>query len=270
MSKMSIKVNNDFAQWAELKSGCDGGNPDGAIWLCGIEWGGGDDVKEIDFSEQIKNFNKEPERTEKEHEEVLNNSSKTWTFDHNAYKLISVICNNQTLNDFNYYEYAKQKITYRKNSEFFKLNLYPISFKDTDENLWNSEWQQKTGFPTKHHYILWCWNNRFKSIKTWINQNNPPKLIICAGKTLLQDFLMAFVDQENTAFENNMTFEKIEDRELTWLRINKDRTILCVTPFLTNSRGLNSLERINSMGLRIREICDRELGNSWIPETLTN
>jgi hypothetical protein len=37
MVNMTIKVNKDFAQWAEMKSGCDGGNPKGAIWLCGIE-----------------------------------------------------------------------------------------------------------------------------------------------------------------------------------------------------------------------------------------
>ena len=268
MGNMTIKVNKDFAQWAEMKSGCDGGNPEGAIWLCGIEWGGGDDVKTIDFSKEIKSLAKEPDRSADQHQEAIQNSSRKWIFDNNAFNLISVICQKKKLEDFDYKVYARQKITYRKNSEFFKINLYPISFKDTDESHWSYEWHQKTGFPTKHHYILWCWNHRFKSIKKWMNPDNPPRLIICVGKTLLPDFLMAFVGQENTIFDNNMTIENLEDRDLTWLRINNDKTILCVTPFLTNSHGLNSYDRINAMGLRIREICDAQLGQDWLPASL--
>lgn len=35
----SMTVNETFAKWAKSYSGCDGGNPERSIWLCGIEWG---------------------------------------------------------------------------------------------------------------------------------------------------------------------------------------------------------------------------------------
>ena len=33
-------MNEKFKEWATGYSGFDGGNPEGKIWLCGIEWGG--------------------------------------------------------------------------------------------------------------------------------------------------------------------------------------------------------------------------------------
>ena len=204
MSQTTIQVNSDFAEWAQLQSGCDGGNTKGSVWLCGIEWGGGDDVKTLNFAKEKASLKLPPERSIEDHEAILKNSARKYTFDHNAYKLISIICLNKKLGEFDYKQYAKKHITYRKDSEFFKANLYPISFKDTSEKYWSSEWQHKTGFPTKHHYILWCWKNRFKSIKSWINPDKPPKLIICVGKTLLEDFLLAFAGLADTPFDNNL------------------------------------------------------------------
>ncbi|MEC4686653.1 MAG: hypothetical protein VST71_13100 [Nitrospirota bacterium] len=36
-------MNENMRLWACSLSGCDGGNINSDIWLCGIEWGGGSD-----------------------------------------------------------------------------------------------------------------------------------------------------------------------------------------------------------------------------------
>jgi hypothetical protein len=106
----------------------------------------------------------------------------------------------------------------------------------------------KTGFPTKYHYTLWCWKHRFERIREWVKRGNP-KLIICVGKTYLPDFIMAFEGLDNVTWDNNLHIEIIGDRELSWLKINQENTILCITPFLTNASGLNSTERLEKMGI---------------------
>ena len=41
-------ITKDFERWALGFSGCDGGNPNGSVWLCGIEFGGGCTEKELE------------------------------------------------------------------------------------------------------------------------------------------------------------------------------------------------------------------------------
>ncbi len=79
---------------------------------------------------------------------------------------------------------------------------------------------------------------------------------------------MAFEGIDDVTWQDNLFIETVDDRDISWLRINNRKTILCVTPFLTNRYGLNSNKRIEKVGLRIREICDQELGTKWIPEEL--
>ena len=164
----------DFEKWAKLYSGCDGGNLNGVIWLCGIEWGGGDDPDKLDFQRQIDVLNKRvPGRSPKDTKLIIQNSSKKYVYDHNAFKLLTTILTNRKLEESDYKEYAAKFITYTNDSQFFKMNLYPISFRDTSEDHWNEKWKVKTGLPTKYHYKLWCWKNRFPEIKKWVKKGNP-------------------------------------------------------------------------------------------------
>lgn len=267
MKQLKVSVNPDFENWAKSYTGCDGGNLNGAIWLCGIEWGGGDNPAELDFKEEIKNLKTEvPQRTDEDTEKILKNSSRKYTYDQNAFKLLTTITTNKRLSEVDYKQYASEHITYTKNSQFFKMNLYPISFKDTDEKHWHAGWANKTGFPTKYHYLLWCWKHRFELIKKWVKEGKP-KLIICVGKTLFTDYVLAFEGIEDVKWHDNLFIEQVGDRELSWLKINGGNTVLAVTPFLTNRFGLNSDKRIEDMGLRIREICDTEFGSKWFPKS---
>src|SRR5512138_1214677 len=51
-------VNAKFSEWACGFSGCDGGDPRGKYWFCGIEWGGGED--EAGFRSAVEKGNPEP------------------------------------------------------------------------------------------------------------------------------------------------------------------------------------------------------------------
>ncbi|MCG9874347.1 MAG: hypothetical protein MH321_06125 [Leptospiraceae bacterium] len=249
-----MEINKDFIDWASIHSGCDGGNLKGKIWLCGIEWGGGQNPNTLNFKEEfLKLKNSIPFRTHEDTQRILKNENRKNTYDLNAFKLLSVIETKKELLSINYKEIIKEIIPFEKNSNYFKLNLYPISFKITSDSLWDSSWKTKTGLENKNLYKLWCWKNRFPYFQKLVNDYNP-ELIICVGKLYLTDFLMAFEGLSAIDFSHNMNVDRICDDNLFWLKINTGKTILCITPFLTNAGNLVGNDKISEFGLRISRL----------------
>lgn len=116
-------VNPDFAEWAKLPSGCDGGNLRGAIWVCGVEWGDTKCPDQRDFAPDQLDFRKEiseltkgfPERSPEIHKIVMKRGSG---FDLKAFKLISVIARSKPLSSLSdVRNYAQKHITYTANKE---------------------------------------------------------------------------------------------------------------------------------------------------------
>jgi len=245
---MEIDAKIDFATWANSYSGCDGGNISGSIWFCGIEFGGGHIEEDLTY---------EPVDTPPFVDEEYRGNFKTYQYNWKILKLYSTILGYKPSEYKSIYEKMNP---FYKTSDTFKMNLYPIAFHNDSNNLWEKWHFRKTGFPSKPLYQAWCQLNRFNAIKSWVGQNNP-KVIICTGSTYLREFLMAFSGPEDV-------FATLEEHKfesggiLNWKKINSERTILFITPFLGQG-GLKSDSQIEEYGLKMQGICKEYFGNSW-------
>ena len=247
---MDIKVKDEFTKWAKGFSGCDGGNIDGPIWICGIEYGGNEELTFSDVS-QPKYYSSDDDR-----EKLIHGTQR---YNVKALKLYSAILGHDVSS---YRNVALENKFLDKDSDLFKLNLYPIPFKKDKDDLWTREKYDQTGLPTKSIYRAWCQLYLFDEIRKWAKKHSP-KLIIATGISYYNEFIMAFGGID-TVHNAEIKKEKILDRELLWLKINDDRTILAITPFLGGRYGLNSDELLEQFGKDISNICMKMLGVNWI------
>ncbi len=237
-----MAVSNDFEKWGLGYSGCDGGDIGEAnnrtIWVCGIEWGGGHDPESL--KRHIKDdVSCPPYGYESWNENI------SYIFNWQVMKLLSVI-NGGKVED--YKKFAKEKQPFvRRSKGYFKMNLYPIGFKDTANYRWHEDFSEITGFNTKEEYIKWCKEKRFQEIRKWATERKP-EMIICLGKTYKEDFCSAFFDPDKS-----VKSETIDDHEVAW-GINADNSLMIILPFMVNRYGLVKNSSIQKVGERIAEI----------------
>jgi len=235
-------ITEDFKNWALGFSGVDGGDIGShekkSRWVCGIEWGAGH------TSEELKNcLNNCPEEIPVGYETWEENIA--YIFNWQVMKLFSAIDGNSV---DNYKKFAEKiKPFVREEQGYFKMNLYPIAFKDTDEERWNNGFSEVTGLKTKQEYIDWCRQNRLAKIRDWTLAYSP-ELVICLGKTYADDFLLAYGDRDI-----ELNTEVIDDRELSWC-INHQGTLIIILPFMVNRNGLVKNDSIQKFGNRISEL----------------
>jgi hypothetical protein len=234
-----MTVENAFQKWATGFSGCDGGDigrPDRrSVWVCGIEWGGGHDL--ADLKNNIQDDVTTPSAG---YDDYFHNLK--YIFNWNTMKLLTAMQGGLVKD---YKEMTKNMRPFVKDSQgFFKLNLFPISFKDTDHQRWLSDFSEATGFENKADYLAWCRRMRFPEMRKWVAKSKP-KAIVCFGKTFIKDFHGAFVNGETTFVR-----ETIQNRELSWVR-TQDDVLIAVCPFPGNRYGLNSDALLQSFGDRI-------------------
>lgn len=237
-------INPLFKKWALGFSGCDGGDIGSdlsrSIWLCGLEWGG-------DFEETVEtlstDFNQDVSQPPSGYKDWRENIA--YIFNWQAMKLLGKI------HDYPIEEYKKFAEEYKPfvngQKGFFKMNLYPIAFKQTAHNLWDDAHKISTGLSTKQDYINWIYKNRFTIMQNLVI-NYSPKLIICTGVTYFLDFKQAFMI-------DNMEVNKecIDGKNLVWFK-NENGTLVVVIPFMVNRNGLNSNATISNFGSRIKEL----------------
>ncbi len=238
-----ISVKEDFKKWACSYSGCDGGNPDGKIWFCGIEPGG-----KFDFD--LKDVSQPPERPKK--------FFKSSPYNQNTAKLYAAIVKK------NLEGYRKLDV-FTRDSNSFKLNLYPINLPGDRDDFWKKPHFEKTGIPTKEIYRAWCQENRFPQIRNWMKQHSP-KLIVATGSSYQLDFLLAFGGIEFIYKELPPVklSEEHENISLYFLSVNDGKTLLAITPFLGGRYGLNSYEKIRRAGEKIQEEAEKHFGENWL------
>lgn len=233
-----------FTKWATLYSGCDGGDigspSNRSVWFCGIEWGGGHaanvDVLNSMFSQDVS----VPAVGYDEWKENL-----AYIFNWQALKLLAVIDGRQLCDYKSFAEEAKP-FTVGSNG-YFKMNLYPLAFRNTSHKHWSSEFAQATGFGKKEGYLDWIKARRFPAMRSWV-EKHMPKVIICTGITYMADFQSAFGDDGM-----EFTSELIDDRLLRH-GINKQGTLVVAIPFMVNRNGLTKNVTIQKFGERIREL----------------
>lgn len=235
-------IENDFQKWASGFSGCDGGDigsPDSrSIWVCGIEWGGGHDL--VSLKRQALDHVMSPPLGYENSSE-----NEAYIFNLQTIKLLTAMQGGHVS------EYKKMLLQnrpfVRQSCGYFKLNLFPISFKDTGHQRWQSDFSDYTGFLNKGEYLAWCRLQRFVRMREWV-LTYKPKVIVCFGKTLIEDFSKAFADDGSIFIK-----EKILSRELSWTR-TVDDVLIAICPFPVNRYGLNSHALLQAFGDRIRKL----------------
>ena len=251
-----LQPTQEFERWANGFSGCDGGNIAGPIWFCGIEWGGGDTEKTFQFGD----VSKPNAWTDQQREDCF---KKKNPYDQRAIKLYASIIRS---NEKDYAKLAIEKNVFGTQSDLFKLNLYPISFRHDQDELWEKWLYDQTGLPTKSMYRAWCQANRFQKMKERV-QEHKPRLIVCTGYGYLREFIMAFGGVDKS-FEpvNEGPIQAESPRPLSWVPINDGRTILVVTPFLGYRKyDLYSDGLLNLFGEKVAIICETHFGRTdWM------
>lgn len=234
-----MKALSEFEKWGLGYSGCDGGDigsqTSPAIWVCGIEWGGGHTPEAL--ATHIEEDVSQPPKGYDDWKENL-----AYIFNWQVMKILSVI-NGGSVSG--YKDFAERVQPFVKGRDgYFKMNLYPIGFKDTSHARWHDKFSVITGLQTKTDYLDWCSARRFPQIRKWSEQAIP-KLILCLGKAYIQDFRSAFQDEGC-----DFTHEVIDGRDLYW-SVNKQGSLVVVVPFMVNRNGLVKNVSIEKFGKRI-------------------
>ena len=242
-------VDPKFKKWALSYSGCDGGNIAGTIWFCGIEFGGNES---FDFSA----IPEPPYVSDEQRKKFFG-----YQYNIKVAKLYAAICGEAQVAARDKDKYKDE--LFAKDSITFKMNLYPISFHDVSDDLWQEEVYRKTGLPTKSMYRAWCQINRFPVIRQWVKERSP-RLIVCTGITCKNEFIMAFDDVKTIYEVEKLNKKKVSGRDLVWIDINEGKTILAITPFLGGRYGLNSDELLKNFGKEISDICKKKFNkDNW-------
>ena len=239
-----MTVNQDFEKWAQSFSGCDGGdigNPSSqSIWFCGIEWGGGRSIQDV-----RSEFQADLSRPPQGYGEAAHNMTNI--FGRQALKILAAIDGRKVTEYRDFCAQAKPFI--KGSSGYFKLNLYPIAFKNTDQSRWHSEFAEVTGLERKANYIEWCKEYRFPAMRQWAREAKP-RLILCVGKDYRGDFKRAFHDE--TVTFSHMT---IANKDLWW-SVNADGTLVVIIPFMVNRNGLTKNDSIQEFGDKIAKLLE--------------
>ncbi|MDU8923350.1 hypothetical protein RYD26_00185 [Pasteurellaceae bacterium LIM206] len=231
-------MNKDIQAFLTGYSGYNGGDigsPETpAIWCCGIEWGGNMDCDELsDYIKsgewkQISGFEVKGENAQTPYDRVL-------------CKLLCVMSGGQVKD---YYDFAVTNQIWHKGvkSGHFKMNLYPIKFKDTDHARWNSRLTELLGFADKSEYMRWCRLFRFPVINRLV-QKHQPKAVLCFGTSYEDDFNLAFSDGYRSFHS-----EIIDKLPVKW-KFNQNGSLIVVLPFPNVPRyGLQRDRSIQDIG----------------------
>lgn len=239
-------IPNNVKNWICSFSGCDGGNIQADIWLCGIEWGAGSEIGYYDkeLPDEIK------KGAVASGSKIYNwKESLTYPYGRSFAKLYKSI-KGESVEDY-------KSVSNLPGDEIFKLNLYPIAFDSTDPKLWHQYGLSKiTGFEDKNTFNTWCFFNRLPYFHKIADQHKP-KLIIGTGIDYIRDFLMAFggingIDELNVYTIEPQSVKNNTIRKYYWVKIS-EHTTLVVIPFFSGKYGLNSNYLLQEMGERIKK-----------------
>jgi hypothetical protein len=231
-------VTETFAKWAVGFSGCDGGDPTG-IWVCGIEFGQGHTEDNLKLEEDVSKpgYVGGVGWEDSDVEKFL-----TYQYNRKALKLLCALAGHDV---GKYQEFYETEQCFRERSRYFKLNLYPIGFKDTSPEHWREWLAPRTGFETKQEYKEWCHRNRFPVLREWV-QKYRPRLIVCTGISYRTEFFKAFGDgTQNPQVDNGV------GKPIWYTVTNAGRTLVAVIYFLGGRKGLKSDPELSATGKRL-------------------
>jgi len=228
-------VSNNFERWALGFSGCDGGNPKGCVWLCGLEYGGDDTEDSLCFPDVSR-----PSAINPKDETFLR-----YQYNWRAMKLMAAL---KGVRPAEYREFFRRQSCFASDSDYFKLNLYPIAFNNTSHTRWASWLEKKTGFPTKQEYLTWCQTHRFRQLRRW-GSEHAPRLIVCTGITHASEFCLAFGGKPESLRQ-----AEASSKAIMYFTTNDDRTLVAVVYFFGGRYGLRSDEELFATGEALSDL----------------
>ncbi len=251
-------------KWISSLSGFQGGNPNSKLWFCGLEY------QESDLSLALSQFDESkcsvdhpPYITEEEYKTDGHAKEK---FNKNLAKIAEA-----------YYERPldiDNKNIFDRNSDVFKLNLYPLPLSRTNE-VYSKDVYEHTGIHTKSELIALCLDNglsdgtpsRFTNFKNLLKKHEGSvEAIICCSTMSLEYFLLAFADADNFYELREQMYQQVKvinpadveaggrAKYYYWCKLNRSNICLFVIPFLTgHSSSLNAVELVK-IGQEIKSI----------------
>jgi hypothetical protein len=245
-----MSVATEFRNLAMSFYGCDGGNLDSPIWTCGLEWGGGLQDNEI------------PQ------DDFMNTAICSW--DSPGWSARGCLSGrrmgyNQKLAWFfsyyfgwdihNYKQDAEEQKLFCKNGIGFKMNAFPISFKDRRTVTWNEAIMRQTGLNDFDKYREWCIENRGRYYYDLVKKHSP-KLVLCTGIDSYKEFFRFFRCDE---------IEPIPDNYIYVSKTNSDKTLVFVVPFFGGPYGINSYKKMENLVVSVKKRCFEHFGSEdWI------
>jgi hypothetical protein len=237
-------ANKAFEKWAAGFSGCDGGNPNGSIWICGIEFGLGHDLTQLRRNIHCVDASRPPSLEDADWSECELRSFPSLQYNCKALKLLCALDGRYT----SHREFYHAERCFRRDSNYFKLNLYPIGFRNTSDRNWTEWHAEETGLENRSEYLRWCHEHRFQAMRDWVDQFKP-KLIICTGKTRCFEFFSAFGAQWESRHTDETT-----GKQIVYSTANAGKTFVAVIYFLGGRYGLNSDLQILDTGRKLKQL----------------
>lgn len=225
--------NTDFDRYVTSWSGCDGGNPNAELWICGIEHGGESDKEVKWMPEPEPNF-WGPE-FKKHHPDYL-----TWPYHQKVAKLMIAIDSlrkdpKRIPSLDSYKKYMEEKL-YAKDGECFKLNLFPLPSPSVNDPTWSVIYKDNPFLSNKHDYREYCLKRRAVFFKEQ-RAHYRPKVIIGTGKGFQNEFAMAF------GFSGTPEPVELADKRCGYIYTDEGCTLI-VSPFFGGRYGMNSGGRL--------------------------
>ncbi|WP_345848455.1 hypothetical protein [Shewanella algae] len=244
-----MAVTQKFKNMALSFYGCDGGNLNSTVWTCGLEWGGGYENNEIPESE-LK-------------------ALKLWSWDTDGETVAGCLRHqyNQKLAWFFSYLYGWNVDDYKnesiKNKLFcsegtgFKMNAFPISFKNRDSVSWSQKIKEQTGIDSFQVYKEWCIENRGKHFHNLIQKHNP-QIVLCTGISSSNEFFRFFKCDISTIAHHNEFHSGLT---------NDGKTLIFVVPFFGGRNGINSYSKMESLVSKINHFASLYFNNDvWFKQ----
>ena len=219
-------------------SGIDGGNFKSRIWFCGIEYGGAPElldgkIKSYELKD-VKGWNDDFKNQHPWEER------QKWPFNRAIAKIMATLIHGPDGKKLWQGYYENQLFTPAGND--FKLNLFPLAFRDI------KGWVESSCFQKKTQYYDFCRKDRFDLLCKLRSDLNP-QIVVCFGLCCKSDFEKAFGFSESIECH---FYAKNERRR--YFHSEKENSGLLIFPFPNCRYGLNSWEAIKKASELILEL----------------
>lgn len=245
-------------------AGINGGNPNGRLWFCGIEFGKEDHQVELDDpSIRMPPGATFPCWSEEYAKQVGGwEIVCSWPYIQKMARIAMAFGGRPaaTLEDVRVYTRTR---LLHSDGDTLHLNLYPLPLNNAADSEFGDEHRRRTGFPNKTWYRAWCMEYRFPRLRQLVERHSPLALV-CTGTSFAADFRLAFLGEEGTHSSPVDVVDlgrehptgRAGSRKVEFYRMNAGPTLLAITPFLGQG-GIMANDELETLGRILAERTSR-------------